>query len=249
MSALRPDRRDDDRPTSRGALILAVVVSVVVGSFVPFGDLLLYPFTLFTTWVHEMGHGLAALATGGTFEHLDIFADGSGLARTASDRTGARGALVPLGGLVAPSIVGAMILGAARGPRRAQAVLVALAAALLLSLVMWVRSVTGILVMPVIAAAIVAFVRWGSPRERMFLAQFLGLRLVLDTLGRGLDYLFTGEAMVQGVRRASDITKVADALGGPRVVWSVVVSAVCLGFVGLGLWLAWRRPAPAAPVA
>ena len=107
MPALRPDRRDDDRPTSRGALILAVVVSVIVGSFVPFGDLLLYPFTLFTTWVHEMGHGLAALATGGTFEHLELFGSGGGVAHTISARTGARGALVPLGGLVAPSIVGA----------------------------------------------------------------------------------------------------------------------------------------------
>lgn len=249
MSALRPARRDDDRPTSRGALILAALVTVVVGSFVPFGDLLLYPFTLFTTWVHEMGHGLAALADGGTFERLEIFGSGGGVAHTLSDRTGARGALVPLGGLVAPSVVGATILGVARGPRRAQAVLVALAAALLLSLVIWVRSVVGFLAMPVVAAAILAFVRWGSPRERMFLAQFLGLLLALDTLGRGLDYLWIDGFMRDGVQRVSDIAKVAEALGGPRFVWSLIVSGVCIAFVALGLWLAWREPARARPPA
>ena len=78
----------------------------------------------------------------------------------------------------------------------------------------------------------------------MFLAQFLGLRLVLDTLGRGLDYLWIDDFMRDGETRVSDIARVAAALGGPRFVWSLAVSAVCLAFVALGLWLAWRHGAP-----
>lgn len=247
MTAPR-SRRDDARPTSRGALVVAAVVTVVVGSIVPFGDLLLYPFTLFTTWVHEVGHGLAAIAVGGSFESLDVFADGSGLAH-ARYRGGetVQQAVVSLGGLLAPSIVGAAVLGTARGPRRAQAILVALAAALLVSLVLWVRSVAGLIAMPLVAAAILAFVWWGSPRERIFLAQFLGLTLALDTLGGGLDYLFVDSAMIGGVERPSDIAKVAGALGGPRILWSLVVSAVCIAFVAAGLLLAWRAPAGTRP--
>jgi hypothetical protein len=41
MAAHRRKREEDDaRPSSRGALLIAVAVSVVVGSFVPFGGTL-----------------------------------------------------------------------------------------------------------------------------------------------------------------------------------------------------------------
>lgn len=235
--------RRQEVTTSRRALVVAVIVSVIVGSFVPFGSILLYPFTLLATWVHEMGHGITAVLVGGRFDHLEIFADASGLAYT-SHPAGARalGAWISLGGLVAPPIVGAVVLGAARGPRRAQVVLVAFAVALLASLAVWVRSLTGFLAVPLVAAVIVAFVRWGGPSERMFLAQFVGLRLALDTVGRGMDYIFTDSATIGGVKRASDIASVAEGFGGPRIVWSLVVAVFCLVCVGVGLLLAWRTP-------
>ena len=237
--------KNDERPTSRGALLGAVALSIVVGSFVPFGGTLLYPFTLLATWVHEMGHGLAAIAVGGAFDRLEIFADASGLAYT-QHAAGVPSALVSLGGLVAPPIAGAIILAAARGPRRAQTLLVGLSAALVVSLAIWVRSVGGFISVPLLAALVVAFVRWGSPRERMFLAQFLGLRLALDTMGRGLDYLFTDSATVGGVKQVSDIATVAEGLGGPRLLWSLLVSALCIVLVVIGLAAAWRKPrAPA----
>jgi hypothetical protein len=232
--------KDDTRPTSRGALLGAVAFSVIIGSFVPFGGTLLYPFTLLATWVHEMGHGLTALAAGGGFDHLEIFADASGLAHTRN-AGGAIDALVCLGGLLGPPIAGAIILATARGPHRAQTLLIGLAVALVLSLAVWVRSIAGFIAVPLLAALIVAFVRWGSPRERMLLAQFLGLRLAVDTMGRGMHYLFTDTATVGGVAHASDIARVAEGFGGPRFMWSVLVSAVCIVLVGAGLFAAWRR--------
>lgn len=242
--------KDDDRPTSRGALVLAAGVSIVVGVFVPFGGVLLYPFTLVATWVHEMGHGLTSLALGGGFDRLEIFADASGLAHTSGSPEGWRRALVALGGLVAPPVVGAAILATARGGRRAQALLVGLAVALVVSLAIWVRSVAGLVAVPLVAALIFAFVRWGSPRERMFLAQFIGLRLALDTMGRGMDYLFSDSAVVDGAKRASDIATVAAGFGGPRFLWSVVVSSLCITLVGVGLVAAWhvrRSESPSRP--
>ena len=51
----------------RGRLLtafgLAVAVSVGLG-FVPWGRKVVYPFALFGTWAHEMGHGLGGLITG-----------------------------------------------------------------------------------------------------------------------------------------------------------------------------------------
>jgi len=49
---------------------------------------------------------LAALATGGRFDKLEIFADASGLAHTARSAT-SRVAVTCLGGMLAPPLVGA----------------------------------------------------------------------------------------------------------------------------------------------
>jgi hypothetical protein len=56
---------NDSRWSSRRALVFAALTLLVVDRFVPFGRFFLYPFTLLSTWVHERGHGLAALWAGG----------------------------------------------------------------------------------------------------------------------------------------------------------------------------------------
>lgn len=242
-------RRDDDRPTSRGALLLALAASIVVGVFVPFGRLLLYPFTLMATWVHEMGHGLAALAVGGGFDRLEIFANASGLAHTLSWTSTQRG-IVAVSGLLAPPLAGAAIFALARGPRRARAVLAAMALAMVVSLVVWVRSVAGWVALPLVAALLAAFAAWASPRERMFLAQFAGLRLGADTVSR-IDYVFSDRVTIDGLPLPSDIATVASSFGGPRVLWSAAVAAGSFTLVVTGLLVAWwsGRAAPAGPVA
>jgi len=59
-------------------LIIAIVLIAVVGSL-PFGSTALYPFALFVTLVHESGHALAAIATGGSVASLRIRGDLSGV--------------------------------------------------------------------------------------------------------------------------------------------------------------------------
>ncbi|MEM6477056.1 MAG: M50 family metallopeptidase, partial [Pseudomonadota bacterium] len=59
-----------------GRLLLAVVVVVFLPSL-PFGNYLIYPFFILTTWFHEMGHGISAILTGQEFDQLVIYANGS----------------------------------------------------------------------------------------------------------------------------------------------------------------------------
>ena len=56
----------------------AVAVSLVV-SLTPWAPVLLYPFKLFTTWVHECGHALMTLMVGGRVTAILIRPDTSGL--------------------------------------------------------------------------------------------------------------------------------------------------------------------------
>jgi Peptidase M50B-like len=230
-----------DFKTPRGALLTAVLVTLVLEHLIPFGGLIVYPFTLLTTWVHETGHGLAALLVGGRFERLEIFWDASGVAHTA-ERAGWPAAIVCLGGLLAPPLVGMAILLLARGPRRATFMLGGLALALVVSLALWVRSPAGYFAVPLVAALIGAVVLRGSPNRRLVAAHFIALQLAFDTLGRMLHYVFVPTAMSGGHESRSDIALVADNLGGHYVLWGLAVSAVALGMLALGLWSAWRTP-------
>jgi Peptidase M50B-like len=228
--------------SSRRALFFAIAAAWLLEHVVPFGRLVLYPFTLLATWVHETGHGLAALATGGAFDRLQIFWDASGLALTrAAD--GWPVALTSIGGLLAPPIVGAALLALARGPRRARMALAVLALALCVSLLFWVRSPAGFVVVP-LAAVLLGWAAWGWPdASRLFLAQFIAATLALDTLGRMVSYAFASSVVVDGKEGASDVAHIAQAIGGPAFLWGIVVVVLAIAFLAAGAFVAWR-PAP-----
>ncbi len=227
-------------PTPRAALLGALAASVIVGNFVPFGSIALYPFTLMATWVHEMGHGISALAVGGSFERLDVFADASGLAHCRY-AAGPRAGVVAIAGMLAPPLIGALTLGFARGPKRARIALAVLALTMLASCALWIRNVAGWIAVPSVALALAAFSVWGSPRERMIAAQFVGLRMAVDTVTR-IDYAFTREAVVDGARRPSDVAAITEAWGAVLPVWSLLIAVTSFALVALGLWSAWRAP-------
>lgn len=228
------------------AILIAAAVYFVVSTWVPFGPTLLYPLTLFTTWVHEMGHGLSALLVGGQFRELVINANAGGFAMAGAE-AGWPEAIVAAGGLLAPPLLGAVILGTVHGPRRARIFLGAMSIGIVVSLVLYVRSSTGILAMAGVAVAL-AFATWGAfratPQHRVVLAQFLAVILAVDTLTRMVSYAFmpavqTGET--------SDVGLIAENLGGHYKLWGVVITALAVGMLALGAWLAWRRPSAAGP--
>lgn len=66
-----------------------------------------YPFRLLVTLVHELGHGLSALFTGGDFLRFVISSDGSGVAFTAG---GWRFVVIAAGYLGAAAFAAALIL-------------------------------------------------------------------------------------------------------------------------------------------
>lgn len=96
----------DNRLARRNALVISLVALAVVFILwnVPAFDSLLYPFRLFVTYVHEAGHSLMAILTGGEVLGFTVSADGSGVATTAG---GTRALIIPAGYL------GAAFFGAA----------------------------------------------------------------------------------------------------------------------------------------
>jgi len=66
----------DARPQAT-FLLTAAALSILLW-FIPFAEVLTYPFRLFVTFIHEGGHALAALLTGNTVESLSIATNASG---------------------------------------------------------------------------------------------------------------------------------------------------------------------------
>lgn len=93
------------RQASAVVLVVAAVATLIL-SVVPFGGIITYPFRLFVTYVHETGHVLATLATGGRVVGMKVSADGSGVALSQ----GGVGFVVSSAGYLGSTLFGGLLL-------------------------------------------------------------------------------------------------------------------------------------------
>ncbi len=220
----------------RLGLILSALIVGALYRFLPYGQQILYPFTLLSTWVHEMGHGITALCLGGAFKELKIFDDASGYAISTSSSAMGQ-AFTAMGGLLAPPFIGMILLGLSRSFSRIA--LWALSGAMLISLVVWVRSLVGFVSVGALCSVLLLISIYAPEAVRRFTVQFLGITLVLFTVVR-MDYLFVPSGMVDGKNQPSDISAVADVLGGPYQLWGGILATISFLFLLVGLYAAWR---------
>jgi hypothetical protein len=226
----------------RVALLLGIALASILLWQTMLGSLLLYPFTILATWFHEMGHGLAAMLTGRGFERLLIFADGSGVAESLRPADGYRltDALVAASGPLGPAIAGALLIISSSSPTATRNALATLGAALLVSTLIWVRSLTGWLVLPALGVAIVVIALRGSPPWRGFVIQLIGVQAAISAWQQ-FDYLFSPGGNVGGRLHRSDTGAIADVLLLPYWFWGAAISATILALLWWSFRLAFRR--------
>lgn len=222
----------------RLALFWAVTLSLLLlllPWLVPSLAWLAWPQVLLGSLVHELGHGLAALLAGGSFESLRVFADGSGVASTRAPDTALARAWVAAGGLFGPSLLAAMLFVLATHARLARAALAAIALVLLVALVFWVRNVFGWVWTGACTLIVIWVVlRWHALSMQTF-ACFLAVQACLASLSRS-DYLFASQARTGMGELASDTAQIAAQLGGPHWFWGGLVMLGSLGLMAVGVW-------------
>lgn len=234
-----------------GRLFLAAIVVVALPSL-PFGNYLIYPFMILTTWFHEMGHGLTALMLGQEFQRLVIFADGSGVAQSlvAGDVSRFTTAAIAAGGPLAPTLVGAVLILASAHRKAWRPTLVALAAAIFASVIAYVRSEVGIAVLPLVGALLVLIAWRANDAFVRFSLQFLGMLAALSML-RDFNYLFTERAVIDGKPILSDTGAIEASLVLPHWVWASAILLVSALMIGGSLRYALSakrlRPPPKLP--
>ncbi len=140
---MRPDNKGTLSAETRAslswrALLITALAMVVVYLLwnIPQLTILLYPLRLFTTYVHEAGHGLAAILTGGQVVGFAVSANGSGLATTIG---GARWLILPAGYLGAALFGSLLYYLVNRFPRTANGTALALGLGMILFTLLFAR--------------------------------------------------------------------------------------------------------------
>ncbi|MEW5847466.1 MAG: M50 family metallopeptidase [Myxococcota bacterium] len=162
-------------------LLLAVALSLAL-SMTPWGKYVLYPFKLFTTWVHESGHALAAILVGGDVVSMSIEPNTEGLTRSRLPSSILARAVVSSAGYMGASIFGCILLAATRLHRFSHAIIYALGVAMLLSVVIWMRNLFGIGVVILLGGALVLMGRHVRGPVSHFILTFLGVQVALNAL-------------------------------------------------------------------
>ncbi len=192
----------------------------------PFGRIALYPFTILGTWFHEMGHGLTAMILGGRFVELVIYPDGSGFARFTTDLfLGNIGqAIVAMGGPIGPTIAGSALIASTKKMKFGRIVMFLLGLSMLLSVLIWIRSFVGILIIAILGLVIIFISIKGSDKLQILSLQFLGVQAIMS-LYLSIDYLFSSGGYVGGSSFNSDTAIIAKYLLLPHWLWAFLILA------------------------
>lgn len=236
-------------PFRRRALLItaaAFALALILWN-VPQLEFIMYPFRLFVTFIHETGHGLAAIISGGRFVGFQVFESGAGVATTIG---GSRALILPAGYLGA-ALFGAALFYIAHTVRSSRLVSLALGIGLALVTILYTGLLTSnfsfvaFFVGLVGAGLLIWLGRRGSQDANMLVLNLLaiisGLNAVLDLLflignsGAGL-----GQVRNDAAAFSADVAPIL-----PGSVWAALWALLALLFLGAAVYYSiirrWRR--------
>jgi hypothetical protein len=238
-AVLKAARRSSPSPSNGRrelrTVALALLVSLLLWNL-PFGGVVLFPFKLFATWLHELSHGVAMLVTGAGLDHVLIYRDTSGLAYANSSVDAIGSAIIAAAGYMGTPLWGALLLVVTRDARDARRALLVLAGLL----------VTTALTVVAPTAQEGEFGRWAivgmgaaiavcgvalPPRARLLVAHFIAAQACVNAV-LDIRVLFRPSQVVGGVVvGASDAHNMATMTFGTTATWAVWTWAI--------IWLVW----------
>ena len=234
----------DARPQAL-TLLIAAALSIALW-FIPYAEILTYPFRIFVTFIHEGGHAIAALLTGNSVASLSVAMNASGETYTT---LGSRWAqmFVASAGYVGAMAYGALLLVLIRRAVAARIVLLG-SAVLILALTLifglikpLLAGVSGslsgvpftLLAGVLLSAGLFAIARFTRPRVAMFFVSLLAVQCVLNALLDLKTVFFLSAPFAPSV--PTDAVNMANATGLPALLWAVVWIGAALGILVLAM--------------
>ena len=224
-------------------LLGAAAISIVLW-FIPFAEVLTYPFRIFVTFIHEGGHAIAALLTGNSVGSLSVAMNASGETYTTKGGVLSQ-AFVASAGYIGSMAYGALLLVLIRKAIAARIVLIG-SAGLILALtfiyglfkpiVSW-GSLSGIpftfFAGTLLAIGLIAVARYASPRVATFIVSFLAVQCVLNALLDLKTVFFLSSPFAPNV--STDAVNMANATGIPAFLWAILWIGIALVILTLAM--------------
>jgi hypothetical protein len=216
--------------TSRArALVIPLVAAVL--TYALWSSVVLFPLKIFTVFLHELSHGLAAVATGGSIVRIELSIDEGGVCWTR----GGSPLLVASAGYLGSLGWGALFLCLAAWSRHDRAVVGAIGVGTLGVTLAYVRTPFGLAYGIVTGLALMAVAAWLPDVVSDVLLRVVGtvsaLYAVWDIAS---DVLFRSLP-------ASDASALARLTGVPAVVWGILWTIASLAVLVLVLRATVRR--------
>lgn len=233
----------DARPQAM-TLLVAATISVFLW-FIPYAEILTYPFRIFVTFIHEGGHAIAALLTGNSVESLSVAMNASGETYTTQGGLISQ-VFISSAGYLGSMLFGALLLVLIRKAVAARFVLVGSAAlvfglTMIYGLIKPIFSLTGWAGIPftltagiILSVGLFLIARFASPKVATFFVSFLAVQCVLNALFDLKTVFFLSAPLGPAV--PTDAVNMARATGIPAILWAGVWIALALGI----LWFAMR---------
>jgi Peptidase M50B-like len=226
---------NDARPQAM-TLLMAAVISIALW-FIPFAEILSYPFRIFVTFIHEGGHAIAALLTGNSVQSLSVAMNGSGETYTTQGGWFSQ-MFVSSAGYIGAMTFGALLLVLIRRAVAARIVLLGSAAIVLaLTIIFGVMKplfagawlslsglpftlFTGVL----LSVGLFAVARFASARAATFVVSLLAVQCVLNALLDLKTVFFLSSPFATTV--PTDAVNMYNATGVPALFWAILWIAI-----------------------
>lgn len=220
-------------------IALAAFVVAFIAWQVPQFDFLMYPLRLFVTFIHESGHGLAALISGGQFNQMVVFPNGSGLAMTTG---GARWLILPAGYLGAAAF-GALLFFFNNRFHHSRALSAVIAVMIALMAVLYTNFLSTAFLVGLGFAGVLGLLAWKASSDLNRLV--LNVLAILTALNAVTDLFSlvrsTGISM-NGIRNdaAAFSAEVMPLI--PPVVWALLWAGLALLMLGAAVYYSLIHP-------
>lgn len=158
----------------RRSVFISLSLAALLVLYVPYVG---WPFAWMETYFHELSHGIVGIATGGRVLSLKLDWSGSGLCSVA----GGRIAWVAFAGYAGACIWGTLIylIAASASHRASQAIAAGLAILIVLTMILWVRDATSLLICLVLLSLFWIAMRFSEHFSVSLILQFIGLSVLL----------------------------------------------------------------------
>ncbi|MCC6614576.1 MAG: M50 family metallopeptidase [Anaerolineae bacterium] len=223
---------------SMGAFILALIIWNI-----PQLNFLLYPVRLFVTFVHESGHGLAAILSGGTLNGFQVFADGTGLTSTS----GGNPLLILPAGYVGAAIFGSILFYVANTVPYPRTISVILGVLLAVITLFYTGGPSVALIVGGLGSVVLIMLGWRGGRGlNLIVLNFLGLMTALNAVLDLVYLIGASDSRLGDVRNDASAFSAAIAPLIPAAVWAAVWALLALAALGIAVYYSiirrlWRR--------